>query len=75
MYGTIRSLVDAEARKGIKCNNLITILSAYFDPKPSPIVHRFKFYNRVRAKGETFTTYIAALHVLAEHFEFRVPYL
>ena len=65
-YGTIRSLVDAEARKGIKYKDLIAILTAHFDPKPSPIVQRFKFYNRARAKGET----IAALRALAEHCDF-----
>ena len=32
VYGTIRSLVDAEARKGIKYKDLIAILTAHFDP-------------------------------------------
>ena len=38
VYGTIRSLVDAEARKGIKYKDLIAILTAHFDLKSSPIV-------------------------------------
>ena len=70
VYGTIRSLVDAEARKGIKYKDLIAILTAHFDPKPSPIVQRFKFYNRARAKGETIAAYAAALHALAEYCDF-----
>ena len=70
MYGTIRSLVDAEAWKGIKYKDLIALLSAHFDPKSSPIVQRFKFYNHIRAKGETIATYVAALHALAEYCEF-----
>jgi len=70
VYGTIRSLVVAEARKGIKYKDLIAILTAHFDPKPSPIVQSFKFYNRIRAKEESITTYVAVLHVLAEHCEF-----
>ena len=70
VYGTIRSLVDAEARKGIKYKDLIDILTAHFDPKPSPIVQRFKFYNRIRAKGESIAAYVAALRALAEHCEF-----
>ena len=70
VYGTIRSLVDAEARKGIKYKDLIAILTAHFDPKPSPIVQRFKFYNRARAKGETIAAYVAALRALAEYCNF-----
>ena len=46
------------------------MLTAHFDPKPSPIVQRFKFYNHIRAKGESIAMYVAALHVLAEHCEF-----
>jgi len=70
VYGTIRSLVNTETRKGIKYKDLIAILTAHFDPKPSPIVQRFKFYNRVRAKGESIATYVAALHALAEYCKF-----
>jgi len=53
-----RSLVDAETRKGINYKDFIAILTAHFDPKPSPIVQRFKFYNHVRAKGESIATYV-----------------
>jgi len=31
--------------KGIKYNDLISILTAHFNPKPLPIVQRLKFYN------------------------------
>jgi len=58
IYGTICGLVDAEARREIKYNNLIATLTAHFDPKPSSIVKRFKFYNHVQAKGETTATYV-----------------
>jgi len=66
----IRSLINAETREGIKYKDLIAILTAHFDPKPSPIVQRFKFYNRVWAKGENIATYVAALRALAEYYEF-----
>ena len=70
VYGTIRSLVDAEARKRIKYKDLIAILAAHFGPKPSPLVQRFKFYNLIQAKGETIAMYVAALRPLAEHCDF-----
>ena len=70
VYKTIRSLVDADTRQRIKYDELLTLLANHFDPKPSSIVQRFKFYNRIRAKGETIATYVAALRALAEHCEF-----
>ena len=69
-YKTIRSLVDSETRKTIKYNDLVEIVTSHFDPKPSSIVQRFKFYNRSREKGESIATYVAALRGLAEHCEY-----
>ena len=57
-------------RKTIKYNNLIETLTSHFDPKPSSIVQRFKFYNRSRGKGESIATYVATLHAIAEHCEY-----
>ena len=48
VYKTIRSLVDADTRQTIKYDELLTLLANHFDPKPSSIVQRFKFYNRIR---------------------------
>ena len=70
-YKTICSLVDSETCKTIKYNDLVGIVTSHFDPKPSSIVQRFKFYNRSREKGESIATYVAALRGLAEHCEYR----
>ena len=70
VYRTICSLVNAEARRKIKYKNLIAILAAHFDPKPSPIVQRLKFYNSIQAKGEIITARVVALCTLAEHCGF-----
>ena len=40
-----------------KFEELVEIISAHYDPKPSFIVQRFKFYNRVRAPGESIAAF------------------
>ena len=62
--------MNAETRKTIKYTELVDIVKTHFDPKPSSIVQRFKFYNRIRAKGESITTYVAALRALAGYCEY-----
>ena len=69
-YKMICTLVDSEMRKTIKYDALIEILTSHFDPKPSSIVQRFKFYNHSRGKGESIPTFVATLHVIAEHCEY-----
>jgi len=48
VYKIIPSLVDVETRKTIKYAKLVKILVKHFNPKPSSIVQRFKFYNRTQ---------------------------
>ena len=69
-YKTIRSLVDSETRKTIKYSELIDLLTSHYNPRPSSIVQRFKFYNRTRSKEESIATYVAALRALAEYCEY-----
>ena len=40
------------------------------DPAPSSIVQRFKFYNGVRAEGESIANYVAALRQIAKYCEY-----
>ena len=70
-YATIRSIVDAETLTSTSYEDLIKRLQRHYDPKPSFIVQRFKFYNRTRAAGETVSTFVAALRQIAEHCEYR----
>ena len=69
-YKTIRSLVDSETRKTIKYPELIDLLTSHYNPKPSSILQRFKFYNRNRSKEESIASYVAALRALAEYCEY-----
>ena len=70
-YKTIRSLVDAETLAKTKFEELLTILKNHYDSKPSFIVQHFKFYNRTRTAGETVSTFVAALHQIAEYCEYN----
>ena len=46
---------------------LVEALSQHFKPKPSEIVERFKFNNRVREPGESVATHVAE-HTLSLSF-------
>ena len=60
-YQTICSIVDTETLNTAKFDTLVEIITAHYDPKPSFIVQRFKFYNRTRAAGEPIAAFVAAL--------------
>ena len=40
------------------------------NPKPSPIVKRYKFNTRRQGEGESVSTYVAELRKIAEHCEY-----
>ena len=66
-FATICSLVGEDTLKGTKYADLIKVLSEHYDPTPSSIVQRYKFYNRVRAEGETVDNYVASLQAIAKY--------
>ena len=70
-FATICSLVGEDTLKGIKYADLIKVLSEHYDPTPSSIVKRYKFYNRVRAEGETVDNYVASLQAIAKYCDYR----
>ena len=70
-YQTISSIVDAETLQSSKFEELVEIISTHYDSKPSFIVQRFKFYNRVRAPGESIAAFVASLRKIAEHCEYK----
>ena len=69
-FKTISSLVDADTLKDIKFGDLIKLLSDHYDPAPSSIVQRYKFYNRVRAEGESIANFVAALREIAKYCDY-----
>ena len=58
-YQTIRSIVDTETLNAAKVDTLVEMITAHYDPKPSFIVQHFKFYNKIRATGESIATFVA----------------
>ena len=63
--------MDTQTLESSKFEELVEIVSAHYDPKPSFIVQCFKFYNRIRAPGESIAAFIASLHKIAEHCEYK----
>ena len=45
--------------------DLVKLLKAHYNPKPSAIVQRFHFNSRIRTKSESIADYVAALRDLA----------
>ena len=70
-----RSLVEEGRLSDTPYDTICTLLKDYYQPKPSVIVQRFKFYSRVRSPGETIAAYMAALRALAEHCAYSTPEL
>ena len=70
-FTTIESVVDAETLKDIAYSNLVKKLSEHYDPVPSSIVQRYKFYNRTRQEGESVTDFMASLREIAKYCEYE----
>ena len=70
-FKTICSLVDAERLKDIKYDDLVQTLSEHYDPVPSSIVQRYKFYNRNRKEGESIAKFVAALREIAKYCDYK----
>ena len=69
-YRLLRSLVTPDKPDSKTFKDLVAVLKDHYDPKPSPIVERFKFNSRVRRPGESISTFISELRSLAEHCEY-----
>ena len=69
-FKTISSLVDADALKNIAYSEPIKLLSDHYDPAPSSIVQRYKFYN---TEGESIANFVAALRQIAKYCEYGEP--
>ena len=69
-YDRLVDLLQPRSPAEVSFDDLITVLTSYYDPKPSKRVQRYYFYNRVQAPEESIAAYIAELRRLAEHCEF-----
>ena len=69
-FKLLKSLVKDGNLDSCSFDELAKLLTDYFDPKTSIIVHRFHFNSRNRVDGESIATYVAALQELALHCEY-----
>ena len=60
-YKLLRSLVEGGKLDSVSYAGLVKLLKEHYDPRPSPIVQRFRFNRRSRLPGESVITYVAAL--------------
>ena len=51
-------------------DELVKLVGAYHNPKPSAIFQRYKFNTRCREAGESVATFVANISKLVEHCEF-----
>ncbi len=70
-YKLLRSLIAPAKAEDKPLDELTKVLQDHFSPKPSAIVQRSKFYNRVRRHGESVTTFLSELRKLAEFCNFE----
>ena len=68
---TIESVVDAETIKDCTYVDLVKRLSEHYDPVPSSIVQRYKFYNRARQEGESIADFVASLREIAKYCDYK----
>ena len=69
-YRLIRSLVAPAQPNSKSYADLVQLVRDHYQPKPSPIVMRFRFNSCIREQGESVASYIARLRQLTEHCEY-----
>ena len=70
-FKTIESVVDAETLKDSSYADLVKRLSEHYDPVPSSIVQRYKFYTRSREEGESIADFVASLREIAKYCDYK----
>ena len=66
-YDILKNLLQPTCLNDKSYDELVKVLSNYFNPKPSTIVQSYKFNTCVRESGESVASYVAALKSLAEY--------
>ncbi|XP_077861637.1 uncharacterized protein LOC144342207 [Saccoglossus kowalevskii] len=69
-YSLMRSLVSPDKPSDKTYTELCELMQAYYHPKPSPIVQRFKFNSLVRKPGQSVAEFVADLRHIAEHCDY-----
>ena len=69
-YSLIRSLAAPSKPTDVAYKELVEKVTAYFTPRRSRIVSRFKFNSRSQQPGESIATYGSELRKLSEYCEY-----
>ena len=69
-YKLMRNLVSPRKPGGCTFAELVDAVHKHYVPRPSIIVHRFRFHSCSRSKGDSVATFVAELRRLTEHCEF-----
>ena len=69
-YELIKSLILPNRISDKTYEQIIEVLGTHYNPKPSPIIQRYKFHIRERRSGESIATYVAELRAIGEHCGF-----
>lgn len=71
-YEVVRALVAPRRPGDVEFDELVTILGARFDPRPSELHSRFKFQRRDQLPEESISNYVAALKQLSNGCNFGI---
>ena len=66
----IRNLVAPKKPTEESFTDIVSLVKAYHQPRPSTIVQRFHFYTRIQKPSESVSEFVAQLRKLSEYFEF-----
>lgn len=69
-YRTIKDVLTPQAPGEVAFDDIVEMLSKYFQPTPSEIVQRCRFNSRIRRPHETIAVFTAQLKKLVEHCNF-----
>ena len=70
-YRLIKMLVSPKKVTDLTFEEMVTKTTKHFNPKPSPIIKRYKFNTRQQEEGETVAKFVAELHKIAEYCKYR----
>ena len=66
-YKVLHNLISPELPSEKSYDELVNVLEQHYNPAPSEIVERFRFYCRTRKPGESVANFLAQLRSLAAH--------
>ena len=69
-YSLLRSLLSANKPSDLSYDEISKALENHCNPKPSPIVQRFKFYHCVCTPGQSIASFAANLREISETCQF-----